>query len=29
MHEAAGRRARTELGEPAGKLIARRPRPER
>ena len=29
MHEAAERRARTELGEPAGKLIARRPRPER
>jgi polyphosphate kinase len=29
MHEAAARRARTELGEPAGKLIARRPRPER
>ena len=29
MYEAAGRRARTELGEPAGRLIARRPRPER
>ena len=29
MYEAAQRRARTELGEPAGRLIARRPRPER
>ena len=29
MYAAAERRARTELGEPAGRLIARRPRPER